>query len=273
MTSFTPPSFSSLVNSIGMKFVLLPSGSFMMGSPENEPGRYDDAIYHKVTLTKPFYISTTVVTQGQWFKLMGRRPWLGYGGLKSETVKEGDDYPAVYISWDACSLFIKRLNESENANKYRLPTEAEWEYACRAGSTTAFANGDIEAAPVYGPTDVGEHRSTIAVDYDDPNLDDMGWNWGNANLYIHRVAQENPNKWGFYDMHGNVWEWCQDWDGDYPSNGVIDPTGPQAGVYKVIRGGSFRHKVRMCRSAHRNRGGPKPKGGDDDLGLRLVKTF
>jgi len=126
MTSFTPPSFSSLVNSIGMKFVLLPSGSFMMGSPENEPGRYDDEIYHKVTLTKPFYISTTVVTQGQWFKLMGRRPWLGYRGLKSETVKEGDDYPAVYISWDACSLFIKRLNESEDVNKYRLPTEAEW---------------------------------------------------------------------------------------------------------------------------------------------------
>lgn len=246
-----------------------------MGSPENEPGRFDDEIYHKVTFTKPFYISVTVVTQGQWFKLMGRRPWRSYRELKSLTIREGDDYPAVYISWDGCDLFINKLNESEGVKKYRLPTEAEWEYACRAGSTTAFANGDITAAPIYGPNDSLEHRSTIATDYGDPNLDDMGWNWGNADLHMHRVAQKHTNKWGLYDMHGNVWEWCQDWFGDYPASAVIGPTGPRDGEWKVIRGGSFRHKVRICRSAHRDRAWPKGGfgSGDDDLGFRLVRTI
>jgi len=271
MNSFEPPPFSSLVNSIGMKFVLLPPGSFMMGSPENEPGRDDDEEYHRVTLTKPFYMGVTVVTQKQWFSLMGKRPWGGSDGLTG--VPDGDKYPAVLMPWKACMTFIQKLNETEKTNKYGLPREAEWEYACRAGSITAFGNGDIETGPVYGPNDGVTRYSTSPVEYDDTNLDLMAWNWGNAEGRLHRVGQKNPNNWGIGDMHGNVWEWCLDWYGGYPLGALIDPVGPKAGEKKVARGGSYRCYASACRSARQYWAWPNTSSGSEQLGIRLVRMI
>ncbi|MDZ7697614.1 MAG: formylglycine-generating enzyme family protein [Deltaproteobacteria bacterium] len=270
MNYFGDSSFSSLVNTIGMRLVLIPAGSFMMGSPQTEPGRYDDEIYHKVTISKPFYISATVVTQSQWFKLIEKWPLRAKSELHELPI--GDAYPIAWISWRVCAQFIQAINKREGTDKYRLPTEAEWEYACRAGTSTALANGDIEATPLYRSKGQAEAFSTNAVDYGDPNLDLMGWDYGNAENRVHRVAKKAPNKWGLYDMHGNVSEWCQDWYGDYPASEVVDPVGPGFGEKRVIRGGSYKAYARDCRSAARFWGWPNVFRGGPDNGLRLVRS-
>ncbi|MFM7865341.1 MAG: formylglycine-generating enzyme family protein, partial [Planctomycetaceae bacterium] len=206
-----------VVNTIGMKLLLIPAGTFTMGSPEGEEGRQGNETQHQVTLTKPFSMGRTEVTQGQWKKVMGTEPW------KSEDyVPEGDDYPAVYVSWGDAVEFCKKLITTD-CKVYRLPTEAEWEYACRGGTKTAFSFGDDEA-----------------------ELSKYAW-WGgivgNGNAkdeqYAHRVAQKLPNPFGLYDMHGNVLEWCSDWNGDYPSTPLTDPRGPDSGSSRVARGGSW----------------------------------
>jgi len=212
-----------------MKFVLIPAGTFMMGSPSDEPGRRPDQQQHKVTISKPFYLQTTEVTQGQWREIMGTNP--------SRFKDCGNDCPVDQVSWNDAQKFIGKLNQMEGTDKYRLPTEAEWEYACRAGSTTAFANGDI---------------TETWCGYD-PNLDQMGWYCGNSDSKTHAVAQKKPNARGLYDMHGNVWEWCEDWYGDYPTGHVTDPKGPSSGTDRVFRGGSWDHLAGYCRSAHRYR--------------------
>ena len=187
-------------NSIGMVLVPIPAGEFLMGSPETEPGRRDNEVQHQVTLTKPFLLGVHEVTQGQWQAVMGTTPWKG-----KEFVKEGDDYPATYVSWHDAVEFCRKLSEKEGL-EYRLPTEAEWEYACRAGTTTAYSFGD-----------------------DASELGEYAWYRENARnvgqKYAHTVGQKKPNPWGLYDMHGNVWEWCSDWYGDYPSGSVTDPQG------------------------------------------------
>lgn len=155
----------AITNSLGMKFVLIPAGTFIMGSPVNELTRDNDEKQHQVTLTKDFYIQTTEVTQGQWREIMGRNP--------SNFKNCGDDCPVESVSWNDCQKFILRLNKHEGTNTYRLPTEAEWEYVCRSGSTTAFFNGDIQEREC-GP---------------DPNLDQIGWYCGNSNKVTHPVAQ------------------------------------------------------------------------------------
>jgi formylglycine-generating enzyme required for sulfatase activity len=165
----------------------------------------------------------------------------------------GEDCPVERVSWEDVQEFIRRLNQRENSNRYRLPTEAEWEYAARAGSTTAFANGEIR--------DTGCR---------DPNLDKIGWYCGNSGEKTHPVARKQPNAWGLHDMHGNVWEWCRDWEGDYPSAAVTDPTGPLSGEYRVVRGGSWTRGARRCRSAFR--GAALPGGLDLRLGFRLART-
>jgi len=158
------------------------------------------------------------------------------------------------VSWNDCQEFIRRLNNKEGVNKYRLPTEAEWEYACRAGSNTAFANGGI--------TETGCGH--------DPNLDAMGWYCGNSGSKTHPVAQKKPNAWGLYDMHGNVWEWCQDWYGDYPRGHVTDPAGPSSGSLRVNRGGGWSSNAGFCRSAFRDCYSPGFRYGY--LGFRLART-
>ena len=241
------PNRRTFANSIGMKFVLVPAGSFMIGSPPDEPGRGDDERQHRVTLTKGFYMGVTEVTQGQWCQIMGNNP--------SHFRDCGADCPVEFVSWNDCQEFVKHLNEREGGNKYRLPTEAEWEYACRAGSITAFANGSITK------TGCGH----------DPNLDVMGWYCGNSGKKPHPVAQRKPNAFGLYDMHGNIWEWCQDWYGPYPSGHVSDPTGPSSGSDRVLRGGGWHEDVEGCRSALRVGRSPASRAGT--LGFRLTGTL
>ena len=203
-----------ITNSLGMEFVLIKPGKFMMGSPENEAGRYSGERQHRVNLTEAFYLQTTAVTLGQWQALMGKNP--------SSQKACGDNCPVEEVSWDDVQGFIRKLNQKEGADKYRLPTEAEWEYACRAGSTTAFPNGGI---------------TQLQCDRDD-NLDSIGWYCGNSNNTLHPVTQKKPNAWGLYDMHGNVQEWCQDWFGVYPYDEVTNPKGPPSGSYRAMRGGT-----------------------------------
>ncbi len=229
----------------GMTFELISAGTFTMGSPTDELGRWNDETQHEVTLTKSFYMQTTEVTQGQWRAVMGSNP--------SDFSDCGDDCPVETVSWDDVQEFIEKLNQMEGTDKYRLPTEAEWEYASRAGSTTAFANGEI-----------------TNIDCDDPNLDQMAWYCGNADITTHPVAQKDPNDWGLYDMHGNVWEWCEDWYGAY-SGPVTDPTGPSSGTIRVLRGGSWDFNAMYCRSASRY--GLKPDNRSYDIGFRVARAL
>ena len=253
----------SVTNSLGMEFLYIKPGTFMMGSPSNEPGRNDNEIQHQVTLTKGFYMQTTEVTQGQWQAIMGSNP--------SYFKNCGNDCPVEQTSWNDVQEFVRKLNQREEGDTYRLPTEAEWEYAARAGSTTAFASGDITE------TDCGY----------DANLDAMGWYCGNSDVSYsgcednsewggskcagtHPVVQKQPNGWGLYDMHGNVWEWCQDGYRDYTSDTVTDPTGPSSGSFRVLRGGSYFSNAWVCRSAHRSR--YNLGGRRSYLGFRLVRN-
>jgi len=252
-----------ITNSLGMEFVYLPPGTFIMGSPPNESERDADENQHRVILTKGFYMQTTEVTQGQWKAVMRSNP--------SYFKNCENDCPVEKVSWNYAIEFIRRLNQREGKNTYRLPTEAEWEYACRAGSSAAFSNGDI---------------SERKCGYD-PNLDAVGWYCGNSDVTYrgcydarkdggagcagtHPVARKQPNAWGLYDMHGSVWEWCQDWKGDYPSGSTTDPIGPSSGSYRVVRGGSWGNEAVYCRSA--NRFGNSPEKGGNDLGFRLVRN-
>ncbi len=238
---------SNVTNSLGMDFVYIEPGTFMMGSPEDELGRDSRETRHEVTLTRGYYMQTTEVTQGQWEAVMGSNP--------SYFSNCGDNCPVEMVSWNDVQAFITALN-AMGIGTYRLPTEAEWEYSCRAGTATAFANGGI-TKPDY---ECGH----------DPNLNAMGWHCGNSDSKTHPVAQKQANAWGLYDMHGNVWEWCQDWYGNYPSDSIVDPEGPSFGDLRVRRGGCWRHYARSCRSAYRSSG--SPDGRDYVLGFRLVAS-
>jgi len=237
---------AEFTNELGMKFVLMPAGTFLMGSPLNETGRDSDEKRHKVTLTRPFYMQTTEVTQGQWQAVMGVNP--------SHFRGCGETCPVESVSWHDAQRFIYRLNAMTGPNTYRLPTEAEWEYAARSGSQTALSNGKL----------------TVTGCDHDAKLDRIGWYCGNSGHKTHPVAQKQPNSWGLYDMHGNVWEWCQDWYGDYPSGSVTDPQGPPSGLIRVNRGGSWWWFARFCRSANRIRYMPFDR--TEDTGFRLVMT-
>jgi formylglycine-generating enzyme required for sulfatase activity len=251
----------SFTNSLGMTFVFIKPGSFKMGSPTDETYRGSDETQHTVILTKGYYLQTTEVTQGQWKAIMGHNP--------SDFKNCGENCPVESVSWDEVQQFIKKLNQKEKTLKYRLPTEAEWEYAARAGGKKAFANGRIT-------------ESGCGLD---PNLDRMGWYCGNSCVKYgggydcswcinsckagtHPVAKKQPNIWGLYDMHGNVWEWCQDIYGEYPTYSKTDPKGPESGGLRVVRGGGWDNGAGDCRSA--NRRGYEPGSRSDLLGLRLA---
>lgn len=221
------------------KFALIPSGSFMMGSPADEVDRNTDEKPLRVTISRSFYIQTTQVTQGQWKTVMGNMPFSFNDG--------GDDCPVENVSWIDTQAFIQKLNSHEKMDRYRLPTEAEWEYAARAGSNTAYCFGN------------------------DPGLlSEYAWYDKNSEGKTHPVGRMKPNAWGLYDMHGNVFEWVKDWYRDYPFSSVTDPEGPRSGSCGVNRGGSWGSAARHCRSANRDYNGP-----DDHysvLGFRLVRT-
>jgi len=232
-------------NSIGMSFVFINPGTFMMGSPSGESGRGSDETLHQVTLTRGYYMQTTEVTQGQWRRVMGNNP--------SEFNNCGDDCPVEQVSWEDAQKFIRKLNQIEKHNRYRLPTEAEWEYACRAGTTTPFSTGDC--------------MSTDQANYDG-NYPLIGCVKGQDRKTTTRAGSFEPNAWGLYDMNGNVCEWCQDWKGDYPSGAVSDPEGPSSGQYRVLRGGKWVSNGEYCRSASRS--GSHPGGRFSSIGFRLA---
>jgi formylglycine-generating enzyme required for sulfatase activity len=222
----------SFTNSLGMTFNRIPAGTFMMGSSESEPERYSDETQHQVTLTKSYYMQTTEVTQGQWKAVMGSNPSLFFGC--------GDDCPVEEVSWNDIQSFITELNKLGQGT-YRLPTEAEWEYAARAGTTTPFNTGNC--------------LSTDQANYDG-NYPYTGCPSGVYREKTLPVASFAPNAWGLYDMHGNVHEWVQDWYGTYPSGPVIDPSGPSTGSQRVLRGGCWIQDAGICRSALRYRSDP-----------------
>ena len=221
---------------LGAKFVLIPAGKFMMGSPENEHDRLDSETLHQVTISKSFFMQTTPVTQGQWQRVMGNNP--------SYHISYGCDCPVEMVSWNDVQDFIKRLNRQEGTDKYRLPTGAEWKYAARAGTTTRFYLGDNE-----------------------DDLSRAGWHKGNSGGKTHPVGQKIPNAWGLYDMHGNVWEWVQSWYGVYTPG----PEGPISGLKRIACGGSIYSSARDCRSAADRREDPAGHGTFlDDMGFRLL---
>jgi formylglycine-generating enzyme required for sulfatase activity len=231
------PSEEWFKNSVGMEFILVPPGKFEMGSPNREWNRDKDERHHKVMISKPFYIQSTEVTQAQWRAVMGDNP---------SYFDSCDRCPVERVSWDDCQEFILRLNQMERTIKYRLPTEAEWEYACRAGSVTRFSFGD-----------------------DDSRLSEYGWNINNSGGQTHPVGRKEPNAWGLYDMHGNVWEWCQDWYRKYRPFRATDPQGPSQGSNRVYRGGGWNDPSWDCRSAER---GSVPIQMNHTLGFRLART-
>jgi formylglycine-generating enzyme required for sulfatase activity len=231
----------TMENSIGIKLAFIPAGEFQMGSPESGSDAYsDEKPQHTVRITKPFYLGVTEVTQEQYERVMGSNP----SGFK------GAQLPVENVSWEDAMEFCRKLSElsaERSAGRvYRLPTEAEWEYACRAGSTTKWSFGDAESS-----------------------LGDYAWFPGNAGSKTHPVGQKKPNAWGLYDMHGNVWEWCSDWSRrEYTTTAVDDPTGPAIGSLRVIRGGGWYGDARGCRSAYRHRFTPALRL--DFLGFRLA---
>ncbi len=232
-----------IINSIGQKFVLIPAGNFMMGSPPSEADRRANERQHSVTISRAFYMQTTEVTQGQWRAVMGSNPSFS---------SCGDNCPVEQVSWDDAQEFIRRLNQKEGTDKYRLPTEAEWEYACRAGSTTAWCFGDDERQ-------LGEY-AWYKDNYKDNHVERM-----------HPVASRRPNVWGLYDMHGNVGEWCQDFYGDYTSGSVTNPSGPSSGKMRVARGGCLACKPADLRSARREKGPPDTRS--NIVGFRVSRVL
>ena len=225
-------------NGIGMEMKLIPAGKFQMGEVGSAVA---------VTLTRPFWLGKTEVTQGQWEQVMGTKPWSGSGG------KSAADLPATNVNWTDATEFCKKLTQRERGTgklpaneEYRLPTEAEWEYACRAGTTTKYSFGD-----------------------DESKLGDFAWFSGNSGNAAHKVGTKQANPWGLYDMHGNIWEWCSDWyDGKLA--GGADPAGPGGGSNRVHRGGSWRNGPVYCRSA--NRSFFVPSHRIDCLGFRVARS-
>lgn len=218
-------------NSIGMRFRRIPAGTFMMGS---ETGSRDEVPVHAVRISEPYCLGVTEVTQSQWKAVMGDNPSYVLGSA---------NHPVEMISWDDAVSFCKKLTQMDDRYDYRLPTEAEWEYACRAGTT-----GDYHGS-----------------------LDQIAWYSENSHTTTHPVATKQANPWGLYDMSGNVLEWCQDWyDGDYyRQSPADDPAGPKQGEYRVLRGGAEHCNRKFCRSAQRFMAPPDDRSGYT-YGLRVV---
>ena len=240
-----------ITNSPEMEFVLIKPGNFIMGSPENEEGRRSNEGEHKVTLSKAFYMQTTEVTVKQWRAVMGTRFFFKKKGT--------DQMPVVKVSWEDCMAFIEKLN-ARNDGVYRLPTEAEWEYACRGGSGSVYGWGDaidcskaMYANNTLKESDCETYVQSKGLDVDKPAP----------------VKSYAPNAWGLYDMTGNVWEWCQDWFGPYERGAVSDPKGPLSGNVKVRRGGSWYGPGERCRCANRNLSHPANRY--QTTGFRLVR--
>ena len=245
-----------LGDGVKLELVLIPAGRFRMGSPAKEKDREGNEAQHWVMITRLFYMGKHEVTQEQWEKVMGTDP-SNFKGAKN---------PVDNVSWNHCQDFLKKLNAlvvalphphpsptgrgSKGEGLFRLPTEAEWEYACRAGTQTRFCAGDADGA-----------------------LADYAWFEANSGITEHPVGEKKPNAWGLHDMHGNVWEWCADWYAYdyYAKNPKDNPTGPAAGEDHVLRGGGWNYNPAYCRSAYRRTvSNPRTSMYDYYFGFRVV---
>lgn len=224
-------------NSIGMEFVLVAPGSFQMGSLHGETVPTNETPAHRVEIDKPFYLGKYEVTQAQWEALMKNNP----------SHFKDPNRPVEQISWEEARQFVRKMNAKEKVKVYRLPTEAEWEYAARAGTTTRFHWGEQEQ-------DAGRYA----------------WYGGNAGGQTHPVGQKQPNAWGLYDVAGNVWEWCQDWyDAKYYQHSPkSNPIGPDRGMDFVVRGGGWHNAAPLLRSAIRYH--DTPNGRSLLTGVRIA---
>jgi len=267
-------------NSIGMQFAYTPSGTFLMGSPADEVGRYDDETQHKVTLTRGFLMGMTHVTRGQFAAFVqdsghqteaekdGRASVFDEKGFsmvkgaswRSPGFDQSDDHPVVEISWNDAMAFCNWLSKKEGKH-YRLPTEAEWEYAARAGAQTAYGWGnDPDDGRGWG--NCGDQTAKQKLS----NL--VAFSWADGYVFTSPARAFRPNAFGLYDMIGNAWEWCNDWYGPYPAGDAIDPHGADGGRTRVLRGGSWRHGPRFCRCASRDYIVPAPQ--NNLIGFRVV---
>lgn len=235
-----PKTFTS--SSTGMDFILIPAGEFMMGSSDYEVGRYvNEGKVREVIIKSPFNLGKHPVTQKQWVAIMGDNP----------SYFKGDEMPVENVSWNDVQRFIIKLNDMEETDKYRLPSEAEWEYTCRAGTTTKFYFGD-----------------------DESKIGDYAWYSGNSDSETHPIGQKKPNHWGIYDMYGNVWEWVQDkWHDKYNEVAPSDGSAwrDENNFSHVVRGGSWDNNADGCRSATRY----KSFSGDCsyNIGFRLLRKM
>ena len=220
------PNSMELASGVWMELQRIPAGTFLMGTPKAEKKRDKDETRHEVTLTQPFLIGKYPVTQAQWEAVMGSNP----------SDFQGDNLPVENVSWDDAQSFCVKVHE-KTGHTVCLPTDAQWEYSCRAGTSTPFHFGqelngtqaNCDGNYPYGTTQKGPYLGKTSP-----------------------VGSYPANAWGLYDMHGNVWEWCQDWYGDYPKQSVTDPRGPEVGSICVIRGRSWYYEAAYCRSASRN---------------------
>ena len=240
----------TVTNRLGMTFVLIPAGTFLMGSPEEEAFRGTSEIQHPVTISKPFYLQTTEVTVDQWRAVMGRRFFARKRGA--------GDMPVIKVSWKDCQKFIRKLNRMTGAH-YGLPTEAQWEYAARAGSTTAYFWGDqIDCSRAMYANNPMKYDQCVSANRR------RGWDPGCRAP----VRQYPPNAWGLFDMHGNVWEWCEDFFQRYSNASEVDPCKDDSGQDRVRRGGSWYSPGYACRSANRAYGHPMSRM--QNTGFRVV---
>ena len=247
------PLMITRTNSIGMPKVLIFPGEFLMGTPEKEQDRFAHSNQVEVTLTRAFWLGKCPVTQAEWQQVMGNHPWRG-----QEDVQEDPACPATYVSWEDAIAFCRTLTDQDReagrlpkAWEHTLPTEAQWEYACRAGTTTHFSFGDQE-------TQLGTYAWFVG------NSFEVG------ERYPHPVGQKQPNPWGLYDIHGNVLEWCRDgWQTKLP--GGTNPESGHEGSCGVYRGGSWYDNSRGCQSAYR--GGCEPSYRSYDLGFRVAQVL
>jgi len=235
----------------GMEFVWIPPGTYMRGSPDGE-GSSNERPQHEVTLTQGFWMGKYPVTKAQWEIVMDTIPWLDSNGSPRNEVSLDPDSPVQYVNWDHAMSFIHALND-QGGPLFRLPTEAEWEYAARAGTTTRFHFGDDP----FGT-----------------ELPHYAWYNVNSPNYPPRVGQKPPNPWGLYDMHGLIWEWLHDWYGSYTSDPQTDPMGPNSGTTRALRGGAYHNGMGNLRSA--GRGAREPSTTSSYVlvgyGFRLVRS-
>jgi formylglycine-generating enzyme required for sulfatase activity len=254
----------TITNSIGMKLTLVPAGKFTMGSPRTELARGEDETEHPVEITRPYYMAVYLVTQEEYAKIMEKNPsWFSRTGWARQKVQDLDTrrFPVENVSWRDAQQFCARLTELDNKNgtprQYRLPSEADWEYACRKasaskppfcfGATLSSEQANFDGHFPYGGADKGTYLARPCP-----------------------VGSYNPNKLGLYDMHGNIWQWCQDWYGKdyYAKSPSKDPQGPDRGTTRVLRGGCWCYNGQECRAAYR--GNEAPSFQDGTIGFRVV---